>query len=226
MHNNMPMRCSIALDNMTRTIPPIDEDQKVALLHAPFKCTTLFGGELSVPSTSLRSEHSPSGIYSFGAHCGKLHVPPSSKDIGNAILLKSLDMVGFKLSWTKPGSGDFALESKAQKIVARACKLSSQPVQPYQQVSQFMGSLNWDSGSGSHSTGSSAPEATTVTMTFLCSRSVKPVYTTSSIRPIGPANLLQHWQVLSFLTSGIPIRLFQADFTIYTDASTQGWVPI
>ena len=47
MHNNMPMRCSIALDNMTRTIPPIGEDQKFALLHAPFKCTTLFGGELA-----------------------------------------------------------------------------------------------------------------------------------------------------------------------------------
>ena len=28
---------------------------------------------------------------------------------------------------------------------------------------------------------------------------------------------------LSFLTSGIPIRAFQADFTIFTDASTQGW---
>ena len=40
------MRCSIALDNMTRTIPLIDEDQKVALLHAPFKGTTLFGGEM------------------------------------------------------------------------------------------------------------------------------------------------------------------------------------
>ena len=26
-----------------------------------------------------------------------------------------------------------------------------------------------------------------------------------------------------FLTSGIPIRTFQAEFTIFTDASTQGW---
>ena len=37
------------------------------------------------------------------------------------------------------------------------------------------------------------------------------------------ANLLWHWQDLHFLTSGIPIRTFQADFTIFTDASTQGW---
>ena len=41
------MHRSIALDNMTRTIPPKDEDQKVPLLHARFKGTTLFGGELA-----------------------------------------------------------------------------------------------------------------------------------------------------------------------------------
>ena len=36
-------------------------------------------------------------------------------------------------------------------------------------------------------------------------------------------NLLRQWQDLRFLTSGIPIRTFQADLTIFTDASTQGW---
>ena len=41
--------------------------------------------------------------------------------------------------------------------------------------------------------------------------------------PLVLANLLQHWQDLRFLTSGIPIRTFQADFTIFTDASTQVW---
>ena len=46
----MLMRHSIAVDNMTRTIPPIDEGQKVALLHAPFKGTTLFVGELEILS--------------------------------------------------------------------------------------------------------------------------------------------------------------------------------
>ena len=36
----------MALDNLSKTISPIDSDQKVALLHAPFKGTTLFRGEL------------------------------------------------------------------------------------------------------------------------------------------------------------------------------------
>ena len=36
------------------------------------------------------------------------------------------------------------------------------------------------------------------------------------------ASLLQQWQDLSFLTSGIPIRPFQAEFTIFTDPSNQG----
>ena len=46
-HNKMLLRHSIALDCLRRTLPPIDEDQKLALLHAPFKGTTLFGGELA-----------------------------------------------------------------------------------------------------------------------------------------------------------------------------------
>ena len=37
------------------------------------------------------------------------------------------------------------------------------------------------------------------------------------------ANLLRLWQDHRFLTSGIPIRPFQADFTVFTDASKQGW---
>ena len=35
------------MENLSRTIPPIDSDQKVALLLAPFKGTTLFRGELA-----------------------------------------------------------------------------------------------------------------------------------------------------------------------------------
>ena len=37
------------------------------------------------------------------------------------------------------------------------------------------------------------------------------------------ASLLQQWQDHSFLTLGSPIRPFQAEFTIFTDAYTQGW---
>ena len=47
VHNKMLLRRSIALDCLEMTLPPIDEDQKLALLHAPFKGTTLFGGELA-----------------------------------------------------------------------------------------------------------------------------------------------------------------------------------
>ena len=46
-HNKMLLRRSIALDCLRRTLPLIDEDQKLALLHASFKGTTLFGGELA-----------------------------------------------------------------------------------------------------------------------------------------------------------------------------------
>ena len=41
------MRCSIALENLSRTIPPIDEDENVAVHHAPFKGTTFSAGELA-----------------------------------------------------------------------------------------------------------------------------------------------------------------------------------
>ena len=45
--HNMLMSRSLALDNLSRTIPQIDSDQKVVLIHAPFKGTTLFKGELA-----------------------------------------------------------------------------------------------------------------------------------------------------------------------------------
>ena len=41
--------------------------------------------------------------------------------------------------------------------------------------------------------------------------------------PLVLASLQQQWQDLSFLTSGIPIRPFQAEFTILTNTFTQGW---
>ena len=47
VHDHMFMCRSVALDNLSKTIPLIDSDQRVALLHAPFKGTTLFGGELA-----------------------------------------------------------------------------------------------------------------------------------------------------------------------------------
>ena len=44
VHNNMLMRCSIALKNLSKTVPPFDKDRKTDLLHANFKGPTLFGG--------------------------------------------------------------------------------------------------------------------------------------------------------------------------------------
>ena len=47
VHNHMLMCRSVAVENLSKTIPLRDSDQKVALLHAPFKGTTLFRGELA-----------------------------------------------------------------------------------------------------------------------------------------------------------------------------------
>ena len=47
VHNDMLIRCSIALENLSRTIPQIDEGQKVAVPHPSFKDTSLFRGELA-----------------------------------------------------------------------------------------------------------------------------------------------------------------------------------
>ena len=63
------------------------------------------------------------------------------------------------------------------------------------------------------------PEVITTTFSFF--RSDKLVYTTVSLRPICLANLLRQWQDLSFLTSRIPTRPFQVEFTIFTDACTE-----
>ena len=43
----MFLRRLIALENLTKMQPLIDEDQKLALLHAPFTGTTLFGREVA-----------------------------------------------------------------------------------------------------------------------------------------------------------------------------------
>ena len=53
-------------------------------------------------------------------------------------------------------------------------------------------------------------------MIFSFFRCDNPVYTSASLR-------LRQWQDLSFLTSGIPIQPFKAEFTIFTDTSTQVW---
>ena len=51
---------SIALDCLERTLPPIDEDQKLALLYAPFKGTTLLEGSWLSYRKRTRSVLQPS----------------------------------------------------------------------------------------------------------------------------------------------------------------------
>ena len=86
-------------------------------------------------------------------------------------------------------------------------------------MSQLMGSLNWASG--------------LIPLGRLYLRPLQGHYHSLGLTdrftpprrsdPLVLASLLRQWQDLRFLTSGIPIRTFQADLTICTDASTQGW---
>ena len=57
------MRRSVALDNLSKTIPPIDSDQRVALLYAPFRGNTLFRGELAKIYRSNKERASSVTVY-------------------------------------------------------------------------------------------------------------------------------------------------------------------
>ena len=66
------------------------------------------------------------------------------------------------------------------------------------------------------------PEAITMKFSLGLSNWFTP---TRGSNPLVLANLIRQWQDLSFLTFGIPIRPFQAEFTSFTDASNKSWVP-
>ena len=59
----MLMHHSVVLDNLSKTIPPIDPDKRVALLHAPFKGTTFFGGELAKVYRANKERASSMTVY-------------------------------------------------------------------------------------------------------------------------------------------------------------------
>ena len=150
-----------------------------------------------------------------------------------AQLISTLDLVGFILNRKKseldltqdlqflgirlrPDLGEASIpESKAWEIVARARHLSSLQVLTYSQVSQLMGSLNWASG--------------LIPLDHLYLRPLQLHFHSLGLTdrftpprrsdPLVLANLRWHWQDLHFLTSGIPVCTFQAEFTIFTDAS-------
>ena len=154
-----------------------------------------------------------------------------------ALLLDTLDLVGFILNRKKSEldltqdlqflgihlrldlGKALLLESKAGEIDACARHLSSLEVLNYTQVSQLLGSLNWASG--------------LIPLGHLYLRPLQRHFHSLGLTdrftpprrsdPLVLANLVRRWLDLRFLTSGIPIRPFQADFKIFTDASNQGW---
>ena len=152
-------------------------------------------------------------------------------------LLNTLDLVGFVLNRKKSKLDlvqdiqflgvqlrlgpwrAFLPESKDREIVARVCETSSQWILSYQRVSQFMGSLNWASGLIHLGHLYLRPLQLNFHSLGLTNWFTPPCRSNQSAL----TSLLQQWQDLSFLTSGIPIRPFQVDITIFTDASTQGW---
>ena len=66
-----------ALENLSKTVPHIDEDQKMDLLHSPFKgTTTQFGGELA-----KLQKANPDGAITLTVFFTAA-VPPTSYDPG------------------------------------------------------------------------------------------------------------------------------------------------
>ena len=154
-----------------------------------------------------------------------------------ALLIDTLDLVGFILNRKKSeldltqglqflgihlrlDLGRALLpESKAGEIVACAGHLSSLKVLNYSQVFHLMGSLNWASGLIPLGRLYLRPLQRHFHSLGLTNRFTPP----RKSDPVVLANLLRQWLDPPFLTSGIPIRPFQVDYTIFTDASSQGW---
>ena len=86
-------------------------------------------------------------------------------------------------------------------------------------MSQLLGSLNWASGLIPLGRLYLRPLQRHFHSLGLTDRFTPP----RRSDPLVLANLLRRWLDPNFLTSGIPIRTFQADLTIFTDASNQGW---
>ena len=154
-----------------------------------------------------------------------------------AQLINTLDLVGFILNRKKSeldltqdlqflgirlrlDIGKALLpDFKAWEIVARARHLSSLRVLSYTPVSQLMGSLNWASGLIPLGRLYPRPLQRHFHSLGLTDQFTPPCRSD----PLVLANLFRRWLDPRFLTSGIPIRSFRADLTIFTDASTHGW---
>ena len=146
------------------------------------------------------------------------------------LLIDTLDLVGFILNRKKSEldltqdlqflgihlrldiGKAFLPVSKAGEIVACARHLSSLGVLDYHQVSHFMGALNWASGLIPLGRLHLRPLQRHFHSLGLTNRFTPPRLSD----PVVLASLLRQWLDPLFLTSGIQIRPFQADFTIFT----------
>ena len=126
-------------------------------------------------------------------------------------LVQDIQFLGLRL-YLDQGRASLPV-SKAREIIARACRISSHTFLSYTHVHGIT-QLCFRS----HTTGSSTPDAIQRHFHFLgLTNQFTPPCRSD---PLVLANLLRLWQDLSFLTSGIPIRPFQTEFTNFMD--TQG----
>ena len=187
-----------------------------------FYSSGAYGGSIPAPSGGFGDSLS-----------GRLLIHHPNRQIlarHQALLLDTLDLVGFILNRKKSeldltqdlhflgihlrlDLGKALLpESKAGEIVACARHLSSLKVLDYLRVSHFMGALNWASGLIPLGRLYLRPLQRHFHLLGLTRRFTPP----HRSDPVVLANLLRHWLDPHFLTSGIPIRPFQADYTIFT----------
>ena len=157
----------------------------------------------TVSGTSLRSEHSPSGFHSFGAHGDRL--PPSSRDLGYALSRRLTDSP-FRPSSLLTTSGPagsstrypvsrnlptFGLRGSLGPRVQSSGDSSKcvQAVPPSSLVLSSSGQTHGFTQLGlrSYPSGSFVPE--TITMLFSFFRSDRSVYTAALVRPLGPCQL-------------------------------------
>ena len=114
-------------------------------------------------------------------------------------LVQDIQFLGIRL---RLALGEALLpESKAREIAACACELSSLRVLSYHRVSQIMGSLNWASGLIHLGCLYLRPLQRYFHSLGVTDRFTRP----RQSDPLVLASLLQQWQDLSFLTSGIPV---------------------
>ena len=102
MHNLTLMCHSVALDNLSKTIPLINSDQKVALLHAPFKGTTLLGGELAKLHRANKERASSVTVYPAATHLTPLSLTQAVVDLSGKVAPPTGRVAGIEIRVDPP----------------------------------------------------------------------------------------------------------------------------